>query len=216
MTNKFDDWEEIFLIGSHKFAERQVGYFNIQNTDRFAFKDNNFIFGYYHPLSEKFTLVTETAISPTHKILPKWSLFKQLAFSIDKGLLANFSLRHTEYNKSDVETAGIGAEYYFGNYHSAVTFYISDVQDAGRTNSVRAVINYYYSDRGRVGLAVASGEEVENVGFNRILESDIRDITASLRHWFTDNCAVNFQLSWHDQGESYVKKGIMLGIRYKF
>ena len=217
LTNNLPDWRSLYLEASRTFRPRHTLYGGLRETSRFDLDDTEAYGGLYYPLSETWTGLVEASGSPSHNVLPKYSVFGQLHKALLKGLTVNLGLKHTDYTGSDVRMWVAGGEYYWSSLRAAYTFYSASLEGAGSAPAHRFQLNHYYGERSSIGIAYTTGRETENVGPPRgVITSDVRDWTITGRHWFANDWALAYDLLTHEQGTLYRRKGLRLGIRHRF
>lgn len=216
LDNGFGDWSSEYLYASHRFAPHQTLYGGLWRTRRFTRDDNEILAGYYHPVSERVSALIEGAVSPTHEVLPKSSLFGQLEAKVGMGFAVHFGYRHTEYNQIYADVALATVERYWSNYRAAYTYYLGKPENAGSAGSHSFRFAYYYGERNSVGVGFTTGREVERVSPQQVLSTDVDSYVVSGAHWFAPSWAANFDLTWHEQGDLYTRRGFRLGLRHLF
>lgn len=217
LTGNQPDWSSVYLDASRTFRPRHTLYGGLRETRRFNLDDTEAYGGLYYPLSETWTGLVEATGSPSHNVLPQYSVFGQLHKALLPGLVANFGLKHTDYSGSDVRMIVAGGEYYWSSLRAAYTFYSGRLEGAGSAPAHRFQLNHYYGERSSIGIAYTTGRETENVGPPRgVITSDVRDWTITGRHWFAKDWALAYDLLTHEQGTLYRREGFRLGIRHRF
>lgn len=217
LNNGQRDWHEAYVDFSHRFGERETLYGSLRETERFGRSDTQGILGGYYPLGANLTGVLEADVSPTHKVLPKASVFGQLEFKLGSGWGIHSGVRHTEYDAAQVNTGNLTVERYFGNFLASYTWYESWLQGAGASPAQRVALTYFYNDENQISFALANGREAENVGPPRgVLSSSVANWAIYGRHWFTRDLALSFEAQRQRQGDLYIRQAIRLGLRYRF
>jgi len=217
LTNNLPDWSSVYFEAMHQFRERHTLYGGLRQTRRFRQDDTEANAGLYYPLAETWTGLVEGTVSPEHNILPEFSISAHLQKRLAFGLLVGLGVRHSEYTTNGVNM-GLGTmEYYWSHFRAAYTFYSTRVDGVGSSPAHRFQFNYYYTDRDSIGIAYATGREVENVGPPvGLIASDVREWVLSGRHWFTRNWGLTYELLDHEQGTLYRRQGLRLGVRHQF
>lgn len=217
LSNNLPDWTSTYLLGSHRFGDRQVLYGGLRETRRFGLDDSEVHAGLYYPLGASWTAQVEGSLSPTHEVLAKHSIYGQLQKSLPGGWGLGVGLRHNEYTLTASNVLSLLAERYWGNFRGAYTLYSGKPEGGSSGASHRVQLSYYYADRSSVGVSYSDGREVENVGPPRgVLASDVRNWTLSGQHWLTPAWALTYDLVNHEQGNLYRRQGLRLGIRHSF
>jgi len=217
LTNNYDDWSSTYLNLSKKFGNYKTLYGSLRETNRFDLKDDEATLGYYHPLDNKWTVHLEGATSSTHRVLARWALFGGLIRQFSGGWVVNLSLRKRVYTNSRINLGVASLERYFGNFHAAYSFYHSSLEGDGSEQAHGVKLNYYYTDRSRIGAAFSSGRELEDLGPDLgVLRSNVTNISVSGRHDISPKWGVSYSYSYHEQGKSYIKRGFQIGISFRF
>ena len=218
LSNDKPDWKSLYLDATHTFAPRQTLYGTVRETERFELRDFEFSAGYAQPFGKNWTAVVEASFSPDHRVLAENSFFGQVYWVTGGGWVLNAGARFSEYTDSDTRLLTAGVERHFGHYRAAYTYYNGKPDDADAASSHRVAFDYYYfEERSRVGIAIAWGREVENVGPpTGIVTTDVRSIYLVGRHWFTPDWALAWEIGTHEQGDLYRRTGGRLGLRYRF
>lgn len=217
LSNNQPDWRSLSLDAAHHFAPRQTLYGGLRATERFGLDDTELWAGYYHPLSADWTSLVEASASDTHRVLAKYSVFGQLSRRLPYGWVLGAGVRHSEYTGSGVNLLVLDAERYWGSFRAGYTLYAGRPEGAQTGVSHRLALNYYYGERSFVGLSVADGREVENVGPPvGVVVTDVFNVTLSGRHWITPAWALAWDLVSHEQGRLYRREGLRVGLRHRF
>ncbi len=217
LTNSYANWDSAYVDAAHRFAERQSLYGEVQQARRFNLTDREVSAGYYHPLSERWTLLVEASDSPEHNFLAKHSAYGQLQASFAGGWDLQAGWRHSQYNLAYADLAVLTAERYWSSYRAAYTLYEGKLQGSGNAPSQKALISYYYSDHSSVTLTGSTGRQAESLGPTLgVLLVDVTTVSLSGRHWLNSAWAVSYEALTEHQGNLYSRKGIRLGLRYAF
>lgn len=217
LTNNFGDWHTASVDFIHNFSKRQIIYGSLLATKRFRQRDRQIIVGIYQPLSRKWTVQLEAGISPTHRILPKWSAMAQVERSFKKGWNAQVGYRRTHFTAARVNLGIAGVEKYWGNYRAAYTLYVSQLANTGTSASNRFQFNRYYGEQvSNIGVSVGFGRELESLGSRGVLQTGVQSAALSGRHWFSRHWGIGYDASLVRQGNLYTRGGLTIGVRYKF
>ncbi len=240
LNNELPGWRNTYIEATQKIAERKVVYGVARETERFSFNDREFLAGMYYPLGQRWTVLIEGNASPTHRVLPQWSTLGQVQYAFGQGWGIHLGWRHTNHKTScdlsddsralckNLELSGTGnitsginreilvLERYWQNYRAAYTFSASQVEGGGSPIGHALQLGYYYGDRNHIGMIYATGQEVQNVGKGVLRTSDVQTLALTGRYWVTPAWALTHEISLHEQGDIYTRKGIRLGIRHIF
>ncbi len=217
LTNNYGTWRQSTIDVIHKFSRRKILYGNYKETERFNKRDRQGMIGFYQPLSKKWTLLLEANASPTHRVLPKWSVLAQAERSFNKSLILKGGIRHTKFNTTSANIFKGEVEKYFGSNRVVYGFSLNALEKVPASSSHRFQYTRYYGENvNSVNFSVSFGREIESLGELGILQSNVQNFTASGKHWVKRNIGVTYGLTLHKQGNLYSRRGLNVGIRYRF
>ncbi len=215
LSKGLPSWRSIYLEGLHQFGERQVLYGVLRETRRFGLADTEARVGYYHPLGRTWTALVEASTSPTHEVLPHFSVLGQLQKDLAYGWNVQVGLRHNEYTALSTDVANVTAERYWGSFRGAYSLYLGRLD--GETAASHVVqFDHYYGDRNSIGVLIAEGREVADRGPTGVLITDVRSFALRGRHWITPRWAISYEAVHHKQGDLYRRQGVRVGLRRAF
>ena len=124
------------------------------------------------------------------------------------GSTINFVIDHSSL------TNNVGAAVQSSGANSRV--FIGNSTNTGLAASHLFQGNYYYGEQtSSVGVGLSYGRELERLP-GGLLETNVRSIDVNGRHWFSKTLAVAYTLSLHRQGGLYTRRGVSVGLRYRF
>jgi YaiO family outer membrane protein len=219
----FDPWTALYLDFNKKISTGQTLYGGVRMQERFTLQDFDLYAGYYFPIKRPLTASVEAHFSPTHEIMAKWSAAAQLYYSFPIGLTIFAGANHREYNTLKSNGFNVGGEYYFSDYRLAYTLFgrlLSGSRDDEGINPAHLfMLNRYYGEANTIGLGVAFGRDIVELG--RLGDEQLlrfyntRSIFVLGRHWLNVSWAVSYEAGYHMQGDLYNRVGGRLGIRYR-
>lgn len=217
LTNDLPDWKSVYVEAAYSFKARHTIYGGLRETQRFSFDDSEANAGLYYPLSDTWTGFLAGSASPTHNVLPQYSLHVGLQKSVGSGWNIGVSGKFSSYTTTDAKIVVLDLEKYWRNFRGAYTLYESRVEGSGWTPAHRFQINYYYGSGSSVGVSYTTGRELDSVGppFG-VITTDVRAWTFFGRHWFSAAWALSFDLVDQQQGELYRRRGVRVGLRHRF
>lgn len=216
LDNGYSPWKSAYLEGTVKDEAGDVYYGTARRTERFSLLDTELSAGIYKSLEDKMTVNAEATASPSHNVLPSFSVAAYLHKSLEMGWGIQGGGRYRRYTNSTTYSASFMIEKYISHFRSHLTIYPAHASGAGSSSSIALGTDYYYGEKNRIGLIYADGKEVENIGFNRVLTTKVQSITLLGRHWISDNTAISYETFSHEQGENYTRYGIRIGVRRSF
>lgn len=216
LNNNTSDWLNPYLELHHRFKKRHAASLGLRETRRFGISDTEVYGGLYYPLGENWNTVFEGNFSPSHNVLPEYSLGGQIQRTLPGGWNLGAGLRQNTYALSESSVATFSVERYWGDYRAAYTLYSGRPDGGSSAPAHRFQLNYHYGERDSAGLSYTTGREVENIGLAGLRTTEVRNWTLSGRHWFARDWALSYDLSTHKQGSLYRREGFRLGLRYRF
>ncbi len=217
LSNGYGNWRTVSLDFSRKYQSRRTFYGSLTATERFGRRDRQATLGIYQPLNRKWALLLEGNYSPTHRSLAKWSAFGGIEHNFGKGWNGQIGYRRTRYSAAKVNVASVTAEKYFGNYRAAYTLSVINLEKVGTSAAHRFQFAKYYGEQvSSVGLTVGYGRELESLGNQGVLQTDVKSIGISGHHWINKHWGINYDASITRQGKFYTKQGASIGVRYRF
>ena len=153
LDNGFADWNALYASLSYSLTNRENVYGSFESADRFHLHDNNFTAGINYPLSNRLSSLLEVSASPTHHIVPSFSILGQLGYGLGDGWGIIGGERHSTYTDVTTDTQYLTLEKYldlargFWNYRVAYTFGLNEANNGGGTSTSNGVqLNKYYGD----------------------------------------------------------------------
>lgn len=216
LSNGLAPWRTIYLEGLHQFGERQVMYGTLRETRRFGLLDSEAQGGFTYPLGKTSTFLLEANFSPTHNVLPNFSLMGQLQREFDHGWNVQGGIRHSEYSRFNTNVAVITGERYWNSFRGAYSLYLARLDGGSTVPNHTAQLDYYYSDRNSIGVMIARGREIADLGPSGALITDVRSYGLRGRHWITPDWAISFEALHHEQGNLYARTAARIGLRRAF
>lgn len=208
------NWRDYGVRLNKNFGSRHILDASITQARRFDQDDTQFSASYSLPLSSRLTGSLGGNLSPTHRVLPKYSLGGTFQYEIARGWLGHGGLKTTEFNDVRVNQGLLMLEHYFSDFSVAVAFRPS--RAFGSTaNSTELRGGYYYNDRNSVSLSLSDGREITSVGTGVVM-ADVQTIAVFGRHWLNQKWSATYAVGHTRQGDFYTRNGITLGIDYAF
>lgn len=216
LTGGRADWRTTQVDWQTRNDARQTYYGDLRSTERFSQQDSGFMLGTYQPLGDAWSLQLEAAVSPTHRVLARQSLFAQVERRFEGGWGTAAGFRRSDYARSGTDIGVLTVDRYISSFRAAYSLYLGKPDGAGFNPSHRLQGNYYYTDRSFIGISATSGKEAENIFPTGIQSSRVHGFSISGRHEFAPGWAASYEWLTHQQGDLYTRRGIGLGIRHAF
>ncbi len=216
LNHGFAPWFSLSLDVSKKLANRRVIYGALRETNRFSLRDQEVMGGVYIPLGKRWLAQVEASVSPSHRVQAKWSAFGQIGRELGRGWVAQAGFRRTAYNQTNANLSIVTIERYWKKYRGAYSLYVAQLPGVGVSTSHSLQANYYYRERNSIGVTVAAGQELTNLGARGLLRTEARGVALSGRHDLNRRWTLNYDLNWNRQGDIYTRKGARVGFRFHF
>jgi len=218
LTRNFGTWRTASLYFERKFSKRKIVWGTYRVSDRNSNRDQEVVAGFYKGFGRKWAATGEAMFSPTHKYVGKFSLMLEGERILSKGFVGHVGMRYTAYNTVKATMIYGLTEKYWGSNRAAYTLYVTNLTNAGTAPTHRFQYNRYFGESvNSVGAAFTFGREHENLGPSLgILRSKTWSVSGSTKYWLTKNVGANLDVLLHRQGNIYYRRGVNLGIRYRF
>jgi len=210
-------WQRYYIEGMYRFGRHKTLYGQILHTDRFNVTDQELVSGLYYPLGIRTTGVAEISYSPSHNALASKSLFGQLQVTLPDDWGLHIGHRIKQHPDTNINITSITLENYFSDYRGAYTLSKSSLSGTGLRTGHNLRFSRYYGDSNSIGIALASGREAEYIATSQTtIDFDTSAFTIIGRHWLHNNWAISYTFNLHEQGDSYTRRGVTLGLRKKY
>ena len=218
LTRNLGTWRTTDFHLQRKFTDGKIVWGGFRNSQRKSVFDQQVIGGIYKPLTKKWAVTAEGQYSPTNNFVGKVNLLGKVEKVFKKGWIGHVGARFRSYDDVKVLTQFTTAERYWGNNLAGYTLNITTLSTGGTAFGHRVHYSRYYGERvNSIGFAVSGGKEVENLAGNLgVLRTDVWSVSASIRHWITDDFGVLIDATLHKQGDLYYRRGLNFGVRYRF
>ncbi len=173
-------WRQADLALRHRFAPRSLFELGLRGTRRGVADDTEVAALVSLPLGRgsAWQGTLGASLSPSHEALPSQTARLELARSFEGGWVAGATLSRRRFEVGTADSGstqiGLGLERYLGAWRGAVTVGSTQVDGSGRAANVRLQIDRSFAaERGRIGLIVARGRELEGVPATLLAPSDV-------------------------------------------
>ena len=198
------------LADAQHNRERYTLYGGVREVPRLGPQAVESYGGVLYPLTENWGSSLEAGVTQDTQFTPRrYSLFGQLHTTLSAGRELSLGLK------------------YIYDYPQAPFFGLSSESAAGITNGLALAprfgggagyqlqLSYLYGVRNTVGLAYASGRELEYFGSPYDALADARQFMLTGQHWLSPNWAFNYDIYAPDSN-LFRRQGLRLGLRYRF
>jgi YaiO family outer membrane protein len=174
---------------------------------------------------------TQLSASRRWQMLPNWRVDATLAIASDPaftpdrnvafgasrpldngfGLLLRADWR--SYETGDVSIVSATVEKYFANFRVAGGLSASTLDSSDTAFARVASFGWYPGADRNVAIIVSDGRELESVGIDQLLETDVRGVALTGLQPITDRVGLRWQIGTHRQGELYRRRYAGLAVR---
>jgi YaiO family outer membrane protein len=153
------------------------------------------------------------ADTPDADFLPTREHGLEALRSWSRGFGTELRFRRREYPADTVSTYSFTADRYLASFRLAWRVDWSELHGAGSSLGHNLSFTWYPTERRSIGLAFGAGEEIEKVGLDQLLRTDVESITLTGRQTLSERLELNWWLGSHDQGDYYRRDYAGLGLR---
>lgn len=214
-------WQQTDLTLRHSWAARSQFELRARRTDRFDLVDRELGVSLALPLAEGWDASLAASASPTHRILPRADVTAGLQRQLGNGWVLGGALRATRYDVDRANALSLGAERYFGSaavgeWRAAATLTATRLAGLGSSGAGRVQLDRYFGERARLGLLIAAGREIDNLGQGALLVSDVRSVVLLGRWPLGPAAALSGEIGQTRLGSLYRRSGGRLGVQLDF
>ena len=211
LDNGAPDWEQINFFIGRELTEKALVTLSAGTFSRFGERDTQFGTGASLDVDENWTVVGGFAISSSPNFLPETAIDLGLSRRFERGWVGGARWRRRDYETSSVDSFGLITERYVGKYRFAYSL------DSAHLSSEQALVHAltanFYADSGyRLGVVLATGEEVEIIGPGQLLKTDVDSIALTGHHPINEYLSFGWLLSTHRQGDFYRRNAVGVSI----
>lgn len=221
LSGGLGDWQQADLALRGYWAPRSSFELNARATERFGRRDRGLGAGVAWPLENGWGATLTANASTTHQILARWSLGADLQRAMGSGWVLGGGLRATRYDIDRANALSFTAERYFGSrdlgdWRAAATVTSTRLAGLATSHAARVQVDRYFGERGRLGLLVASGREIENLGQGSLVISGVQSIAVVARWPLGPTWALTGEIAQTRLGSLYRRSGGRLGVQLDF
>lgn len=173
-TERYDhdqssNWREGDLAVRHWFAPRSLLELTLRDTRRYGLNDTEFGVGLSLPVATDWTLAARVTASPDHRVLARESGSVDLSWAAGAGWVLGAGVGRSLYDgagatgTSGTSTVRLNVERYVREWRFAGGLSRTRLDGGEHDGGWRAQVDRYVGERGRVGVIVAQGRELENL-----------------------------------------------------
>lgn len=172
------DWRQVDLALRHRYAPRSLFELALRRTQRSGVDDTEFGGLVALPLGGAWQGSLGASVSPSHEALPRVGARFELTRSFEGGWVGSAMLARRRFEVGSIGSGstqvGFGVERYMGVWRGAASVGSTRLDGGGSAANLRLQVDRSFADeRGRIGLVVARGRELEGVPATLPAPSDV-------------------------------------------
>jgi YaiO family outer membrane protein len=215
------DWRQLDLALRHTLAPRTTVELAARRTSRYGLTDREFGLAGSMALGSDWTANAALTTSPTHEVLPRWSLAAGAQRALGSGWVLGGEARSTRYSDDRADALRLNVERYFGGaevgaWRAALALGATRLQGASTAGAGRIQLDRYFGDRGRLGLLLARGDEAERDELGQLAVNDVRSVVLLGRWPLGERFALTGEWGHHRVGAVHRRSGGRLGVQLDF
>ena len=218
LTNGYANWRTVGVGAAWVAGERTAIGASARDVQRFDLNDLELAASASGPVAERWVLGGEASACPTHAFLPVAALGAFVQADAGAGVLLTAGGRWARYEAagggSSPVVLRVGAEAYWGAFRASWTGFLTTVAGAWGA-SQRASLDLFYGERGRLGVAMNMGRELESAP-GLLVVTDVLGVAVAGRHDLDADWSLVWEVGAQRQGELYTRTGARLGVRRRF
>ena len=180
LSSAAPDWRQVDLALRHRYAPRSLVEFNLRRTQRSGRADTELGGVLALPLGAAWQASLGVTLSPSHEALPRQSARLELSRSLAGGWVASAALARRRFEVGNIDSGTsqltVGLERYVDAWRFAAAFGSTRLDGGGSAGNLRLQIDRSFAaERGRIGLIVARGRELEGAPATLLAPNDVVD-----------------------------------------
>lgn len=216
LTNNYAPWKSNSIQTILKSDHKDVIGIKGESLERYKQKDKRIELFYSTPFLDNFTWQIDYNFAENGVIVPKDTLHNKISYNVKDLFGISYGLKNSSYkNDTKSQTQDVELEKYYNNFRFAFTKSFTDVENAGDSTGNKISTHYFYDDN-YTAIALSSGKELESLGNNSILISNVKSISLYGEYQIVKNWAVGYSSEYVKQDDLYIRKSISLAAIYKF
>jgi len=216
LTNNRSPWSTRSVKLSRVSPDKHFSHIRLDSVERFDLEDWQVAGSYALPFLKSWNFYTAATYSPTHNVLANRMIDTNLSKSFKSGTILSGGISNARYNLTSSQQIHLGGEHYWSVFRMAYTYRRINVLNAGTGVNHSVQANYYYSPTAMLGIAAATGKDVEFDGTSSPPISDVRTYSIYGFHMFKPQWSLIYSIFHHQQGDFYNRNGFVVGIKFDF
>lgn len=215
LSNGAPDWQDYSASFAWRPADARQVSITANRATRFGSTDAALGVDASFALNARWRAGVAATFSSAPEFLPEAALGLSLSRKLDRGWVVNGRWRRRDYPEQSVGALEFGAERYLRNYRFEYAI------SGSRLGSELALVQRFAADRyavvgGRLGIVVASGEEIETVGPGQLLRTRVWSVAVTGTWVLAGHMELGWWLGTHEQGDLYRRDAIGVSVSGAF
>jgi YaiO family outer membrane protein len=214
LSNGAPDWERHFVRLDWRQSDAASYFGEIARSSRFGRSDLSVNIGGDWQALPVWRLGGALATVPSADFEAKRALSVSAGRSWQSSWGTQFQLRRRDYSTASVSSYSVSGDRYFSDYRVAYGLNYSRLHGAGSSLGHTVTFGWYPSERRALVISLSAGEEIETVGLNQLLRTDVKSVTLSGRQSLATRFTLNWWLGAHRQGDFYRRQYAGISVRF--
>lgn len=216
LSGNYDNWQNAYVQYEQSLSNKTLGYLRFNQTRRFDLSDNELLAGFYTDLNENWQLFGELGGSGTSRVRPELQGQIILSRALSNGYLISAGTHRSHWPTSTSQGYSLQLERYFDQWRWSYRIRQDHLLGGDSALSHAATLSYFYDEWSTITLALNQGEEAEKVAPQQVLITKVKGISMYGLHQLSPDWGLRWALSFNQQGDFYDRRGVLLGLRYRF
>jgi YaiO family outer membrane protein len=206
LSRPVPDWNSHFIEVRRLRSRGGSAYGRVQREERFGRRDLLLGGGGDWRISDRWSAGVDLLVGNDNAFMPTWTATGWAAAALANGWEGRLALRHREYDDTQVTSTAWQLGRYFGRFRAAYTIDLARLRGDSVSTAHIGQLNYFVTDRTRLDLTLARGEEAEAIDANRVLRTNVRSVTVGVRQALGERWQLSAWTGSHKQGDLYTRR----------
>lgn len=216
LSSDVPNWERLFVRIDWQASNAAAYYGELFRATRFGRADYGFTVGGDWQALPLWRLgggmrkVGDADFEPEHEFAVS------AARPLRDGWGTQLAARRRAYPAETVSIYALSADKYVSDYRIAYTVNYARLHGAGSSLAHTVTLGWYPVAARSFAIAASTGEEIETIGLNQLLRTEVQSLTLSGRLVLSQRMTLNWWLGSHRQGDYYRRHYAGLSARIGF
>jgi len=215
LDNNTPDWKNYFIGISRSLDVKQRVGVSAARIERFGLVDNQMTINAMLGINDYLHASSSYSMSQESEFIPQWMLDSSLGFNISREFSIMPRIKYSEYTSLNTLMLSAGIDKYFSNMEVVYAAFTTYTDFKTPVSSHEFKFYYHYGDGKFVSIAANVGKELLVTTAIDPIYQDVYGFRLSGKHSLTEYFGLTYLISFHQQGDSYSKQGVRLGVFVK-